>query len=390
MKTKRYFEFDGLRGLLALWVAVAHLICWCGYGRMVGEGKLAKIWELLAGAEPAAEAFIILSGFAIATLLQSEDVGYGRYMMRRAFRIYPVYLVCLLLAYWLAPATGMLIDNLSWSSNYYLGWQGEAQVNQNANPSAHLWTHLLLAHGLVPKPLLEGVSVTYLMPAWSIGLEEQFYLAAPLLLWALRRAWGVMAVLMLALAGQLFQSFWNNPMNASLPYSLPLFLVGIGSSYFAKWFERDVVGSAKVSSAIVFAPIVVAVFLSHKPVALLIWVIAFSVSIGAWRTVVPQFGSLIAYCLRHPVAQWLGGLSYSLYLLHWPLIIILLTFLHRYQPEMSQPMVFAFMMVVGVPVMLVLSWALHHVVEKPFMSLGRRLASGRAARGLPTGATPVS
>lgn len=384
MKTKRYVEFDGLRGLLAMWVALAHLICWCGYGRLAGTGKVGKLWEVFTGADAAAEAFIILSGFAIATLLQNDRAGYGRYMMRRAFRIYPVYIVCLGLAIWLAPATGMLIQQMPWTGDYYLGWQATAQAAQDANPDGHIWAHVFLLHGLLPKAMLEGVSVTYLMPAWSIGLEEQFYLAAPLLLWMLHRGWGLVAVLLLAVAGQVFQSQWNNPMNASLPFWLPFFLVGIGSSYVARWVQQSDAGADKMSAALAFGPLVLAAFISKTPLPFLIWGTVFPVALGAWKSFAPRTGRLISAALCHPAAQWLGNISYSVYLLHWPVIIMLLGMLHRYQPGMPQAWVFGYLMTVGVAVILVVSWAMHAVIEQPFIVWGRRLANrGDDAEKLP-------
>src|SRR3569623_514280 len=123
---RRYNEFAGLRGLLALWEALAHEVCWCGFGRIPGEGFKPKLWSMLTGADAAAECFIILSGFAIATLLRREKTTYGRYMLRRVLRIYPVYIVALLLAIWMAPATGMIINTVSWRSDFYMDWQRTA------------------------------------------------------------------------------------------------------------------------------------------------------------------------------------------------------------------------------------------------------------------------
>jgi peptidoglycan/LPS O-acetylase OafA/YrhL len=199
-----------------------------------------------------------------------------------------------------------------------------------------------------------------------------------------RRAWGLIALLAIAVAGQIWQAPWSNPMNSTLPYWLPLFLVGIGSSFIAEIYERDQKLSLKVHAMVVFGMLVLAVFLIKSLLAMLIWVIVFPISLGAWRAFAPRAGRLISAGLCHPAAQWLGNLSYSLYLLHWPLIIALLGFLHRYQPAMSQSLVLVFMMTVGLAVILLFSWVLHCVIEKPFMALGRYLVNHRAtAKPLP-------
>ena len=383
MPPKRYVEFDGLRGLLALWVALAHLFCWCGYGHLSDDGRGAKLWSVFTGADAAAQCFIILSGFAIATLLKREEVGYGRYMLRRVFRIYPVYIVALLLAIWMAPATGMMIQSVTWSGDYYMDWQRIAQAHQEANWGSHVWAHVLLLHGLVPIHLLEGVSVTFLMPAWSIGLEEQFYLVAPLLLWLLRRSWGLITVLLIAVAGQLLQSWWSNPVNASLPFWLPYFLVGIGSSYVAAWVGKNEEGMSSWGGTVVFSALVAAVFLAREPLPFLIWGVVCSVALGVWRSFASPVAKLFTGLLTCRAAQWVGDISYSLYLLHWPLIIMLLGVLFRYWPGLPKSEVIVIMLGVGLPVILLLSWTLHMVIEVPFMRLGRRLASSAKAEPLP-------
>jgi peptidoglycan/LPS O-acetylase OafA/YrhL len=51
---------------------------------------------------------------------------------------------------------------------------------------------------------------------------------------------------------------------------------------------------------------------------------------------------------------------------------------------MSQSSVLLFMMTVGLVVILLFSWVLHCVIEKPFMALGRQLVNRRAtAKPLP-------
>ncbi len=379
MNTKRYFEFDGLRGLLALWVALAHLFCWCGFGRIAGDGKAAKLWSMFTMADAAAETFIILSGFAIATLLQREQVSYGRYMLRRVFRIYPVYVICLGLAIWLVPVTGLIIDHETWSGDFYMGWQRDAQAHQQADWRGHVWSHLLLVHSVLPRQILEGASASLLMPAWSIGLEEQFYLVAPLLVLMLRTGWGRLVVLLLAVVGHLLESWWNNPVNGSLLFWLPYFLVGIGSSHLATWLGEKPERAVKLGGAIAYAALLAAVFLARNPLPFIIWAVVCPVAMGAWQCFAPRLGAVVSWLLKGRAAQWLGEVSYSLYLLHWPLIIMLLGAAHRWRPGMSRGETLGFMLAIGVPVILLLAWALHVVIEKPFMRMGRRLASGDAS-----------
>src|SRR6185369_4221145 len=80
-------EFDGVRGLLALWVLLAHAIELGPFSHIAGHLR----------PQFAVDIFIILSGFVIFHLLsQGED--YATFITRRFFRLFPVFAVCFLFA----------------------------------------------------------------------------------------------------------------------------------------------------------------------------------------------------------------------------------------------------------------------------------------------------
>lgn len=59
---KRFQQIEGLRGYLALWVLVGHLIGYSGIA-------LSPKFYLFAGATKAVDVFIILSGFVITHMM---------------------------------------------------------------------------------------------------------------------------------------------------------------------------------------------------------------------------------------------------------------------------------------------------------------------------------
>ena len=84
-------------------------------------------------------------------------------------------------------------------------------------------------------------------------------------------------------------------------------------------------------------------------------------------------GSCRRILLWHPVRE-LGEMSYSVYLLHF---IVLLIFLHLLSGRVPLPVIFSLCFVVTI----IVSWVFYRVVEKPSIRLGRRLsASLRPAR----------
>src|SRR5579872_2939516 len=89
---------EGLRGVLALWVVLGHILAAAGLGEH-WRGPFA----VLAAGGNAVDAFIIVSGFVIFYLIETARESYGRFIFRRALRLYPVYLLCLLVSIPLLP-----------------------------------------------------------------------------------------------------------------------------------------------------------------------------------------------------------------------------------------------------------------------------------------------
>ncbi|HKK22398.1 MAG TPA: SGNH hydrolase domain-containing protein, partial [Pseudohaliea sp.] len=74
----------------------------------------------------------------------------------------------------------------------------------------------------------------------------------------------------------------------------------------------------------------------------------------------PGAGGPLYTALRHPLATWLGRVSYALYLVHWPLVAL---YRYRTGEELSA----LEQLLLGVT-MLVLAWLLHTAIERRFYS----------------------
>jgi peptidoglycan/LPS O-acetylase OafA/YrhL len=84
-----------------------------------------------------------------------------------------------------------------------------------------------------------------------------------------------------------------------------------------------------------------------------------------------------AYGLTRPGLQWLGRISYSLYLVHLPIIYAMYELLPSLHPLLSSAVI--------VVVSLAAADILARVVEFPFIALSRRLAKRPLPGVLPTG-----
>ena len=104
--------------------------------------------------------------------------------------------------------------------------------------------------------------------------------------------------------------------------------------------------------------------------AVLIWLLTFGAIVSTknrgagWRW----------FLTRRPLLR-LGRISYSLYLLHWPLLVGALALILWFAPTISGPAAAGWMLVAGLPLVLILAGRLHTWLEAPLMRLGRRLSA---------------
>ncbi len=366
-------ELEGLRGLLALWVVTAHAFCWVGWADLVPRGTFRNLWIHFAHAQVAVNLFIVLSGFAIWNLLASRSQTWSVFMTGRVFRIYPVFLVALAFGIGSSFVQRSLQTSLPWADDSYFPTLKAVTQSEEAALGYHIVAHVFLLNGAIPSNWLPGSAGSIIAPAWSLSLEWQFYLVAPFL-FAMRRHWFVLVALpALGLFAAPHLARFSNPQAAFLPVHLPLFGLGIACAEI--WRRIDptrpmlrlplLVGSlAAVGAA--------AVTRWNLPV-ILIWFPLFGSAAGWWDWI--QLSRWIRAVLTAGPIQWLGALSYPLYLIHWPFLIFTLQAFFLIRPDWKPGPLFAGLLVTYLPLSLLAAWTLHHWIELPGMALGRRIQS---------------
>lgn len=177
-------ELDGLRGLAILLVLLDHYL---SGPRFEGHGRLWSLFfKSLGGGQVGVDLFFVLSGFLIGGILleSRESPSYFRaFYLRRVHRILPVYysftliyLVALVTSHFCWPAVSIVPADFSHLLHYFFFLQN------------FFWS----------KTRLEWL---FLGVTWSLAIEEQFYLCAPVILRYLpvrRLRAALVAVLLLA------------------------------------------------------------------------------------------------------------------------------------------------------------------------------------------------
>lgn len=167
---------DGLRGLMALWVFITHVTTMATIPLHKNEG----LGWIFANGQFAVGVFIILSGFVITLNVQSaKNFTSTTFLIRRVFRLFPVYLICLLASVLILDLSLDVLKELPWPG---LRTQDRIQYLQDSknNFYPHVILHSFLIHGLVPESILRSTSYAFMGQAWSLTLEWQFYLSVPL------------------------------------------------------------------------------------------------------------------------------------------------------------------------------------------------------------------
>ncbi len=315
---KRIVALDGARGLAILAVMLGHMTDYGGLRPLVPVDKAYHAIASLGGL--GVDLFFVLSGFLITgILLDSKGCdGYFRtFYARRVLRIFPVYYAFLFVVFVILPRltpAGSPLRSVLPEQGWY--W-------------SYLANYRIAATGW---PVYGGIG-----HFWSLAVEEQFYLFWPIPVFLLGRPAFRALCVALVVAGPLVRlaMWWHGlPAIANVAGPARVDALALGALIAVLVREKDGLAllhrwarPAGVASA----------------VALTLLLILF----GGWNTkapVIPIGGrsltilasaGLIALALRsperrgagrlfsHPVLVFFGTISYGLYVVHPPLLILL-------------------------------------------------------------------
>lgn len=340
---------DGLRGLAALYVVLFH--CWLlafpGFPRNSGPSWLG--W-LMYG-RLAVVFFLVLSGFSLAISAARNGWhpgGTARFLSRRAWRILPPYWAALVLsvavAYFIVPASHFGPPNLKTVVVYGL-----------------------LAQDVAMAPTPNGAF-------WSIAVEAELYLLFPLLLFIRRRLGAVVlvtGVTLLAVARGLLAANANpaEGMNWLTPNLAPVFVAGLVGAGIVVARDRIRRLPWHWLAALAAVPVlsVMVVKGSTWTVNHYFWVDlaaapAMTLLLVAVATGRPTW---LMNLLSTRAIRSLGDISYSLYLIHLPIVMIAV---REIAPRVVSPGLptFAVTVLLSVPASLLTGWVFARFFELPF------------------------
>jgi len=357
--SEHFAAVDGLRGLACLAVVVCHCYVHCGRYQwpIVGfAGKPIALSRALYYGNGGVELFFVVSGFCLAYpfFSRTNSESWQRWYLRRAYRILPPYYASALL-FW-----GMLVL---------------------------LRAHPFSLFGMVSPPAgpipLKGIVVcltlinVYFNPSyWTLVLETRWYLLFPLLLGLLRQVVAgllVLACILGSAAGLWLASF--SPrfvlLTGNVFAQLPIFASGM---VVAGWTAKQQTPRwlIRLSPWGILASVLLLAIAGPSdgrsglvPRVIPCGLGAFFALLGALNN--PRLSTLA----RQPALVGVGAFSYSLYLIHEPIVHLAYAMLSQLQLTPGQ----SFVVYEGgvLPFCVGVGYLFYRLVERPLLQRGRRV-----------------
>ncbi|WP_170263232.1 acyltransferase family protein [Blastochloris sulfoviridis] len=348
-------DIQGLRAIAVLAILVFHL---------------SDSW--LPGGFAGVDIFFVISGYLISRqIIQAESFSFRTFYLRRFRRLFAALLATVLVSLLVGWKILTPADYVS------LGWSALYSLLATANIHFYLSQNYFDSDVFL-KPLLH---------IWSLSVEEQFYLFWPAAIVALK--WlrlplvpAIVAVGVMSLAA----SYWVTGIAPSFAFYMMPFRVFEFSLGAAVVLLGDIRCSAWLRQAcgaggLVLITISLLVFDGRTP-----WpgLAALVPTLGTAALIFAGPASFANRLLDNAIFQFVGRRSYSIYLVHWPLIVF-----YRYWMLLPVTPAELVSLFAG---SIVLGAVLFSAVEKPFrygFSQTAKLRSWRAAGTAATGLAAV-
>ncbi len=352
----RRFEFlDGLRGIAALLVTLLH------FYHLIDERSTASfplfIDYLFKNGNFGVQIFFVLSGFVIAYSIRHEWISFSfimRFFIRRSIRLDPPYWIALTLL------TGLML-------------LGPFLFNQGIHyvPSFTVF----IFNALYLSNIMEVATI--LPVAWTLCLEFQFYILFVLLVKMVQglnnwqglatfnysSVWGILILvplLLFSLLEAVEWNFWPTMQGSFLPYWYSFFFGCLTCWTLIKCLDEHYYWLALAITALF------SLINRNADMA--------ATLVTSWLIFTLAKRGKLHDTLNSPNFQYVGKISYSLYLIHWPVgvkFISLLTFILGEDFHAIPNLV---IMLTGLLITFIAAHYFYEYVEYPSLKLSQKLS----------------
>ena len=341
-----------LRFLLALSVIAAHAY---GIAIPLPHGKPYAVWAMyLIDGRQSVALFFIISGFYMAMVLNTKYQNNTlKFYGNRFLRLWPTYIVVLILACVFTPVgstiikitsdCGVFVKSYVWLCNIFILGTDSFWLLSLDNCHLHYLPAFINANA-------NGSSLLINQPSFSISMEMVFYLMAPFILRSLKRTWIYFGI------GALWYFYFVLSGNLNIVYQYHLFpstfiyfALGALAWHYSKNKNFELTDKKVI---LIFAACLTLLF-SYTLFPMII-ILGFTV-------MVPK---LFDITKQSKADRLIGELSYPLYIVHYP-VLIYLWGCHIKQAHLG---IYCF------GITLVLSVLIHFIIERPIDKWRQKIA----------------
>ena len=351
----RIAALDGLRGLMMIFVLFSHYVAEVPHG----FGFLAVGWVAVI-------VFFVLSGFLVGRLIiDKRDAGNFLlvFYLRRVCRTFPTYFLTVALVLLIVS----LLDGKPWV---------------HGDEPLPTWSYFAFAQNLFFLAQ-QSFGQHWLSPTWTLALEEQFYLVAPIVFLAAPRRFWVPALLGLCATGLavracgiLTGTLGFAPL-ALMPASLDVLCAGL---MLAALVRNGCIDWPRWSLQLRVAPILLLLGvaglqrLDGGVVGPRFQILGPGLMAVAASLLILMLieGAPEARRFRSPLLAFFGRISYGVYLTHLPVLGLMHGVLLNAEPDIRTPAQIAVTAASAV-LTIALSHGLTRLFEEPIQAWARRV-----------------
>lgn len=359
---KRIPELDGLRGIAILLVISFHYL---NNQLLHASSSIGRaICQMTSFGWAGVDLFFVLSGFLIGSILvrnKHSNNFFSTFYIRRVVRIIPnyyllmgVFFIVMLLPFFAGSGYLHKTNNIPW------------------------WSYMLLVQNFYMAAFHslgnDAINVT-----WSICIEEQFYLVFPLIVFLLPKMWLPYILGLAIIMASVIRSHYDHwiPRYVLLPCRMDSIAFGALIAYFNEEYPfAQIMKRFKGIFGMVMAlDILVCLFLFYKYKDLgvnkhFFLAIIFS---GSLIAALAYKNTLYGAILRNKILNWIGSVSYSLYLFHYIILALLEYAILHYEGGvmLSGPRDFG-VSVLALGFSFFFAWFVFRKLETPFVNFGKR------------------
>lgn len=366
-KIERFSTLDSFRGLAAICVVLFHM----RLSILLPESTFIEhSWIFV-------EFFFILSGFVLTYSYGArKDLAFKQFIIGRTFRLFPLHYAVFLVV--------ILLELFSlWASNYGIRFHNAPLEGRNS--ISQILPNLLLLQSWLPF----ANNLSFNAPSWSLSVEYYVYIIFFCTLLA-KGQFRALIWMLLSITAFLLIVLTGIAKYQGVLRGLGCFFSGALCYLLYKCSRKRLFQSSPlVFSVLELASLAACIYIvleaNESKVVIASLVFISTIFIFSFEK------GLVSTLLKARLFQWLGKLSYSIYMVHWAVLQCFVLAFALYQKRLA-PFVFAdridlgathwnlLLAIAAMGITIACSTVTYRYIEKSFQNYGRRLLHGDKAR----------